>query len=98
MAAAIDNVFTTVAVVLILAIFFFGAIAILPQIKQASSLDDQLRELQGKMENTEREIARIQNDQRRFRDDPRFLEALARERQRVYPGELVFIFDDSKAQ
>ena len=46
------------------------------------------------IEEKQAEIAAIREKQRRFNTDREFVEALARQNRRVYPGELVFIFDD----
>ena len=40
------------------------------------------------------EIAELKDQQRRLSADRGFVEKLARRNRRVYPGELVFIFDD----
>ena len=40
------------------------------------------------------EIFRMQENQQRFKTDRDFVEQVAREKRRVQPGELVFIFDD----
>jgi ABC-type amino acid transport substrate-binding protein len=46
------------------------------------------------IEEKKAEIAAIREKQRRFNSDREFVEALARQNRRVYPGELVFIFDE----
>ena len=40
------------------------------------------------------EIAEIKTKQNRFNTDREFVETLARQNRRVFPGELVFVFDD----
>ena len=40
------------------------------------------------------EIASIRERQRRFNTDREFVEMLARQNRRVYPGEIVFVFED----
>ena len=41
-----------------------------------------------------KEIAAVKEKQMRFRTDREFVESLARENRRAFPGELVFIFDN----
>ena len=40
------------------------------------------------------EIAEIKTKQNRFNTDRELVETLARQNRRVFPGELVFVFDD----
>ena len=42
------------------------------------------------------EIAKLLDNQRRFRTDPDFVEHIARQNHRVFPGELVFMFNEGK--
>ena len=41
-----------------------------------------------------RQAQDFREKQRRFNTDREFVESLARQNRRVYPGELVFIFDE----
>ena len=41
-----------------------------------------------------REIAKLTEYKNRFRSDPDFVEAIARQNHKVFPGELIFIFND----
>ena len=50
--------------------------------------------IEAELEEKKKEIARLVENQRRFRTDPDFVEAIARRNRRVFPGELVFIFED----
>ena len=52
------------------------------------------KELNARIEAKKAEIARLKDYQRRFREDPDFIEKIARQNRRVFPGELVFIFED----
>ena len=47
-----------------------------------------------RIEEKKREIAKLIDYQKRFKTDPDLVERIARQNGRVYPGELVFIFDD----
>jgi cell division protein FtsB len=51
-------------------------------------------ELRAQIEAKQRQIAKLSENQRRFRSDPDFVESIARQNRRVFPGELVFIFED----
>lgn len=53
-----------------------------------------MAELEIRIANKQREIAHLRENQRRFRNDPDFIEKIARQNHRVFPGELVFVFDD----
>ena len=46
------------------------------------------------IEEKKAEIARYKEYQYRFRTDAEFVESIARQNRRVYPGELVFIFEE----
>lgn len=53
-----------------------------------------MERIQKCIEDKQREIALIKAKQRRFNTDREFVESLARQNRRVFPGELVFVFDD----
>ncbi len=46
------------------------------------------------VESKKHEIEEIKNMQKRFYSDTEFVENLARQNKRMYPGELVFVFED----
>jgi cell division protein FtsB len=41
----------------------------------------------------QQQLAALERQQARFRDDPEFVEHVARQNRRARPGEIVFIFD-----
>lgn len=82
---------TTVLVVLIAG---GGFLAIWPVYQRSQSLRRQDAELTVQIEEKKREIARLIEYQRRFRTDSDFVETIARKNNRVFPGELVFLFED----
>jgi cell division protein FtsB len=41
----------------------------------------------------QQQLAAVERQQTRFRDDPDFVEHVARQNRRARPGEIVFIFD-----
>lgn len=81
-------------IVLIGIIVVGGIVAVWPIYQRAQALKRQDAELTEKIEAKKREIARLIEFQHRFKTDSGFVENIARQNHRVFPGELVFIFDD----
>ena len=65
-----------------------------PSYRRGQALKRQDNELQARIEMKKREIAGLVENQRRFKSDADFVETIARQNRRVFPGELVFIFED----
>ena len=82
----------TISLMAIIAVL--GAFSLLPAYQRNQSLKRQDGDLTRRIEEKKREIARLQDFQRRFKTDPDPVVRIARENGRVYPGELVFIFED----
>lgn len=82
-----------VAGTLLTAIVVMGALTAYPTYRREQALRLQNSELQAKIDEKKREIAALAENQRRFRVDADFVESIARQNRRVYPGELVFVFD-----
>ena len=79
----------------ILAVIVIGGLSVAyPQWRQREPLTRQDAELRRQIEAKNREISQLKKNQRRFQTDPDFVEAIARKNRRVFPGELVFIFED----
>ena len=79
----------------ILAVIVIGGLSVAyPQWRQRESLKRQDAELRRQIEAKNREISQLKKNQRRFQTDPDFVEAIARKNRRVFPGELVVIFED----
>ena len=70
-----------------------GAVMMYPDYRRSESLKRQNAELQEQIDRRTREIAQLVENQRRFKTDADFVERIARQNHRVFPGELVFIFD-----
>ena len=70
-----------------------GVAMMYPDYRRSQSLKRQNAELQKQIENRKREIGKLIENQQRFRTDADFVEKIARQNHRVFPGELVFIFD-----
>ena len=71
-----------------------GAFSVWPTYLRGRSLKQQEAELSRSIEEKKREIARLIDLQKRFKSDSDLVERIARQNGRVYPGELVFIFDE----
>ena len=71
-----------------------GALSAYPKYRHAQDLCAERDRILQRIEEKQREIAELRNQQRRFNTDREFIETLARRNRRVFPGELVFIFDN----
>ncbi len=79
---------------LALAVIVIGGVVMMyPNYRRSESLKRQNTELEDRIDRKKREIAKLIEYQRRFRTDADFVETIARQNHRVFPGELVFIFD-----
>jgi len=81
-------------IVLLAAVVVGGVAMAYPSYLRGQELKRQEADLKARIEAKKAEIAKLQEYQRRFRTDPDFVETIARQNRRVFPGELVFIFDD----
>ena len=77
----------------LLLIVIGGLVMMYPNYRRAESLKRQNAELQETIDRKKREIAGLIENQRRFRVDPDFVEMIARQNRRVFPGELVFTIE-----
>lgn len=77
----------------ILAIIVGGLFFAYPTYMRTQDLRRESARLSERIEEKRREIAKLTENQRRFRTDADFVEKIARENKRVFPGELVFVFD-----
>ena len=84
------SVLTTCVLVLIV---IGGLVMIYLNYRRSESLKKQNAELQATIDRKKQEIAILEENQRRFRTDADFVEMIARQNRRVFPGELVFTFD-----
>lgn len=87
----------------VLQVFFFlgfaaivvgGVMVSYPKYRQASGLADERERILRRIDEKTREIAEIKAKQQRFNTDREFVETFARRNRRVFPGELVFVFED----
>lgn len=95
MSEGLTNKCLHVFTLIVLAVIVVGGAALAyPSWRRGQGLKLQEAELRQQIEEKKREIAQLVESQRRFKTDPDFVEAIARRNRRVFPGELVFIFDD----
>jgi cell division protein FtsB len=88
-----DKVARYLTYALLLLIIVGGAVMMYPNYRRSEALKRQNAELQARIDDKKREIAQLLDYQRRFRTDADFVETIARQNHRVFPGELVFIFE-----
>ncbi len=89
-----EKVAKIVTISLLAIIGSLGALSVWPTYLRGQSLKRQDAELTRRIEEKKRELARLIDFQKRFKTDPDLVERIARQNGRVYPGELVFIFED----
>ena len=89
----IDKLFQWMFFVVFGAIVVTGVVITFPKYRQAAGLEQTKADLQRRIELKNQEIAAVREKQNRFRTDREFVEGLARENRRVFPGELVFLFE-----
>ena len=94
MSAGLRETFVKYLTGLVLVLIVVGGLVMMyPNYRRSESLKRQNAELQERIERKKAEIAKLVDNQRRFRTDADFVEAISRQNHRVFPGELVFIFD-----
>lgn len=71
-----------------------GLVVAYPTFMREQALKRQLADLDAKIKAKEKEIERLKEYKKRFQNDPDFVEMIARRNRKVFPGELVFVFDD----
>jgi len=76
------------------AIAVTGVVISLPKYRQTRNLEAMKAKILRQIEDKRAEIQEIKAKQHRFGTDREFVESLARQNRRVFPGELVFVFDD----
>lgn len=83
-------------VLIVLVVLVGGLASAWPAYQRGRSLKVRDAELAAEIEAKKREIARLKEYQQRFKSDSEFVETIARQNRRVFPGELVFIFEGEK--
>ena len=88
-----EKVLKTLTGCILLLIVIGGLVMMYPNYRRPESLKRQNTELQQTIDRKKKEIAELRENQRRFRTDPDFVELIARQNRRVFPGEVVFTFE-----
>lgn len=94
MSKLVDRLSKLVFLMLFVGIVAAGAVASYPRYMRMRGLAHEKNRYLQLIEEKKAEIAELKDQQKRFYSDRGFVEKLARRNRRVYPGELVFIFDD----
>ena len=89
-----DKICKMLFIIAFAAVIVGGIVLSYPKYCQAQGLSAQRDQIRRRIEEKTREIAAIKDKQRRFTTDREFVESLARENRRVFPNELVFVFDN----
>ena len=90
----LDRLFQLLFFAAFVSIVVTGVMISYPKYRQVKGLRAEHARLLKQIEEKQAEIAAIREKQRRFNNDREFIESLARQNRRVYPGERVFIFDE----
>jgi len=88
-----EKVLSTLTGFSLVLIIIGGLVMMYPDYRRSESLKRQNDELQEKIDRKKAEIATLIENQRRFRTDADFVEMIARQNHRVFPGELIFIYE-----
>ncbi len=70
-----------------------GFLVLAPRYREWRLMIDRREHLNQEIAFKQQELTQIKRNQLRFREDPEFVEHVARKNRRVRPGEIVFIFD-----
>jgi len=89
-----EKFFNWVARLLLIGVVIGGLCFLWPTYQRGRSLHRQEAELDKRLADKREEIRKLAENQRRFRSDRDFVEMIARQNRRVFPGELVFVFEE----
>ena len=88
-----DTIAKWFTLVLVAGIVVVGLFLVWPVYLRGESLKRINADLDRKIAHKRQEIAKLKDNQQRFRTDADFVEHIARQNRRVFPGELVFVFE-----
>ena len=89
-----DKILNAIFIGVALVIVVIGLAHLTPTLKRYYALKDKEAQVDGEIASTRRESAEYADRTRRFNSDSEQVEAVARQNHRVYPGEVVFVFED----
>lgn len=90
-----DRIFRICSITLVMSVIVVGTIFLWPRYQRERSLRNQEAELDQRLAEKREEIRKLAENQRRFKSDREFVEFIARQNGRVFPGELVFRFREN---
>ncbi len=85
-------------IVLVTLILVGGSALVWPVFLRSRSLQRKDAEMQVRIEEKKKEISALLEKQKRFQTDRDFVEQIARQNRRVYPGEFVFKFEHEEEE
>ncbi len=88
-----EKFFKGFTVTLVLVILIGGLVVAWPDYQRRQAILEKDLELSTLIEEKKAAIEELKKNQERFSTDRDFVEAIARQNNRVFPGELVFIFE-----
>lgn len=80
-------------ITLVAVIFVGGLLLVWPSYQRGKALRTQNAELSAQIDRKRQGIADLIENQKRFKTDSDFVEQIARQNRRVFPNELVFVFE-----
>ena len=93
-----DKILNAVFIGVALVIVVIGLAHLTPTLKRYYALKDKEASVDAEIASTRRETSDYADRTRRFNSDSEQVEAVARQNHRVYPGEVVFVFEDKDAR
>lgn len=93
-----DKIYTVFTIVVILIVLAVGIFNWLPVLRQYFGLKEKDAALTARIEAVNRENAEYNERIRRFKTQPEQVESVARQDNRVYPGEVVYLFPEGNGK
>lgn len=93
MSTLVDKIFQVLFFLGFGAIIVAGVVLALPKWHKSKDLAAEKERIEEKIKARQAEIAAMRDNQSRFNTDREFVEMLARKNHRLFPGEVVFVFD-----
>lgn len=85
---------TSGIVLLLTGLLIVSRSVFLPTYRKMCALENRCQGLRGRVDAKQHEIHQIRENEGRLLSDPDFVARIAHENRRVFPNELVFVFDD----
>ena len=88
------KILNSIAIGVCLLIVVGGLAHLAPTLKRYYALKDKEASIDEEIARTKREITEYSDKTRRFNSNSEQVESIARQNHRIYPGEVVFVFED----